>query len=254
MASLKIGVIGVGHLLTSMIPSMAGAGHDIFLSRRNEQRSSALASAHGLKVTDNNQGIVDGCDVIILAVRPQDAVKTAEDVTWSSGKVLVSVCAGIGLEELQQAAPAATIVLSMPVVAAEFQQSPTAIHPDNALATKALEACGPVIAIASQSAFMQASAFGCYYGWVLEQIRHMANWAQEQGVEEEKARVLVAQMTKAAATVALERKDETMSDLVGEVTRPGSYTGKGVEFLNERSAFKHWSDAAAMLYPEKKNH
>ena len=75
-------------------------------------------------------------------------------------------------------------------------------------------------------------------------IARMSAWTSQQGIEPDVARQLVAQMTKAAATSALERNDTTLEGLVDELATPRSFTGLGLDVLNSEAAFASWHKAA----------
>jgi pyrroline-5-carboxylate reductase len=83
---------------------------------------------------------------------------------------------------------------------------------------------------------------------VQELIGEMTGWVSDHGVDEETARLLVAQMTRAAATTVRERPDDSIRDLVDELATPRSFTLKGLEVLRGSQAFTPWKNAAAALF------
>ncbi|MGI9464089.1 MAG: pyrroline-5-carboxylate reductase dimerization domain-containing protein, partial [Aestuariivirgaceae bacterium] len=159
----------------------------------------------------------------------------------------LSFCAGIGSAELAPVTAPARLVMAMPVVAAQFHESPTLLYPDDMACRVLLETCGPVITLASEEQFSPASVIACYYGWVHELIVQMSEWTSEQGIEPDVARQLVAQMTRAAATSARERIDTSVEGLVAELATPRSFTAMGLDILNQDEAFAPWRRAAQHL-------
>jgi pyrroline-5-carboxylate reductase len=79
-------------------------------------------------------------------------------------------------------------------------------------------------------------------------IGEMTSWVSEHGLDPDTARLLVAQMTRAAATTVRERPDESIRALVDELATPRSFTLKGLEVLRETDAFTPWKNAAAALF------
>jgi len=67
-------------------------------------------------------------------------------------------------------------------------------------------------------------------------------------VDPDTARLLTAQMTRAAGTAVRERMDTPIAELVSELATPHSYTLKGLEVLFEADAFTPWKEAAEALY------
>ena len=96
--------------------------------------------------------------------------------------------------------------------------------------------------------FGPASTIACYYGWVQELIGEMTGWVADHGVDPDTARLLVAQMTRAAATTVRDRPDESIRALVDELATPRSFTLKGLEVLREADAVTPWKNAAAALF------
>jgi pyrroline-5-carboxylate reductase len=134
--------------------------------------------------------------------------------------------------------------MAIPTVGAEFGESATVMWPDDAPCRALLEPCGPVIALAEERLFAPASVIACYYGWVHELVDAMTTWTADRGIPEDAARLLVAQTTRAAATVVRERRDTPIPELVADVATPKSFTLLGLEELRRQDAFDLWRNAA----------
>lgn len=246
-ASQTVGIIGVGHLIKHMVPAMVRSPHQFILSERGRETSTKLAEQYGLEVVNDNQEIVDRSDIVILAVRPYDALEVAGALNWREGQTVLSLCAGTVASDLIPVIEPARMVMAMPVVAAQYGESPTLLYPDDLVCRTLMETCGPVVVLESPDQFGPASVIACYYGWVHELIAQMSDWTADQGVDPGVARQLVAQMTRAAATSARERLDTPLDGLVAELATPRSFTGAGLEILHEDDAFAAWKRAAAHL-------
>lgn len=246
-AATTVGIIGVGHLIRHMVPAMVRAPHTFILSERGREASAKLAEQYDLEIVADNQEIVDRSDIVILAVRPYDALEVAGSLKWREGQTVLSFCAGITSEDIAPHVEPARLVMAMPVVAAQYGESPTLLYPDEMECRALMETCGPVVALESEDQFSPASVIACYYGWVHELIAQMSDWTADQGVDPGVARQLVAQMTRAAATSARERIDTSLDGLVSELATPRSYTGTGLDILKEDDAFGPWKRAAEHL-------
>ncbi|NNE21471.1 MAG: NAD(P)-binding domain-containing protein [Rhizobiales bacterium] len=246
-AAQTVGIIGVGHLIRHMVPAMVRAPHRFILSERGRETSARLAEQYDLEVVSDNQEIVDNSDIVVLAVRPYDALEVAGSLRWREDQTVLSLCAGTVSSELVPVIEPARMVMAMPVVAAQYGESPTLLYPDDLACRTLLETCGPVVVLDSEDQFAPASVIACYYGWVHELIAQMSDWAAQQGVEPAVARQLVAQMTRAAATSARERIETPLDGLVAELATPRSFTGAGLDVLNEANAFEPWHRAAQHL-------
>ncbi len=67
-------------------------------------------------------------------------------------------------------------------------------------------------------------------------------------VAPDKARALIAGMTRAGATSAREHKDIPLPDLIEDLCLPGSITGQGLEILRKGNAFEPWRQAADSVF------
>ena len=241
----SVGLLGVGHLIKHMVPALIEGElqPELVLSPRNRQVSAELASGYGLRVAAGNAELVETCRIIVLATRPFHAVDAVKGLPWTSSHLIVSLCAGLGLGELAPHVGGASLVRAMPVVAAEFGESPTCIFPDDATATQLLRSCGPVIALRDEDGFEAASVAACCYGWIHALIGTTSHWLSEAGLEDPVARQLASQMFRAAATVVRETTEKSIDELIGELATPRSFTLAGLEVLREREAFQPWREA-----------
>ncbi len=246
--SKTIGIIGTGHLIKHMMPAMAKTGYHFIASERGHATSDWLNRHYEVEISSNNQAIVDRSDIVIIAVRPYDAQSVCKGLRFKERQVVLSLCAGVASQELEPHVKPARFVMAMPVVAAQFGESPTLLYPDEASCRALLEPCGPVLALASEDNFAPAATIACYYGWVQELIGEMAQWVSAQGVDADTARLLVAQMTRAGATTVRERTEASVPELVDELATERSFTLKGLEVLREADAFTPWKNAAAALF------
>lgn len=118
---LTIGIIGgAGWLGGAIARGLVAAGFanpsDLVLSYRSS-RPSFLSAATW---TSDNQALVDAADVVVLSVRPVDWPLIS---VHASGKLAVSVMAGVPLETLRRGLGTNRVVRSMPNAAAEVRHS-----------------------------------------------------------------------------------------------------------------------------------
>lgn len=143
----SIGIIGGGGWLgraiaEAIIDAQTVAAEHLTLSHRSGQ-PDFLPNATW---TRDNQELVDRSDVIIVSVRPQDW--PAIDIT-ASGKLAMSVMAGITLDQLAGRLKTDRVVRTLPNAAAEVRNSYTpwissqgVTADDRNVVRRILEACG----------------------------------------------------------------------------------------------------------------
>lgn len=240
---MVLGVLGVGHLAGSILQGLlrAGFGRDaILLSPRG--RGPELAKLHGLALAGDNRDLVTRADIVLVAVRPADAVVALGGLGWKPRHVIVSVCAGVPIAALQAAAPGATVMRAMPLTAAEIGASATPVFPDIEAARPILDALGPVIALAREEDFEVATVSAAIYGWAQDLMRQSIEWSAAGGLERKAARQLVADTFVAAGRLVAE-KDAPLDEMLRQLVTPGGITERGLQVLAERDVPSAWAAA-----------
>ena len=250
MKPINVGILGVGHLTYHMVPGLA-AGETalcIRLSPRNAERAGKLNARFGMDICSDNAALVNQSDVVLIGVRQFDAVDIIKDLPWQSRHTVISCCAGLSLGEIAPHVGDAMVVRAMPIIAAEYGESPTCIYPDNETATQVLSNCGPVIPLGSETDFNAATVSVCFSSMLFGVLARMVEWNERAGIEPETARQLVTGLTRSTAIIARERTDVTIDQIVDELATPGSFTLKGFDSLRESDAFSPWITASDKVF------
>lgn len=238
-----IGVLGVGHLAHAMLQGLIRRGfpaNGLLLAPRG--LSPELGPRYGIAVADDNRALVNRSDLVLLAVRPADALDAIGDLPWRRGQTIVSACAGVPISRLRIAAGPADVIRIMPLAAAEIGASPTAVFPDLPVVRPLLDPLGPVIALQSEKDFEVATVSAAIYGWAQDLIGRSAAWSQEQGLAPAVARRL-ASLTFVAAGRLIAEHHEPIPDLLRSLVTPGGITECGLRVLAEGKVPQTW-DAA----------
>ncbi|MEZ5773275.1 MAG: NAD(P)-binding domain-containing protein [Hyphomicrobiaceae bacterium] len=246
-----VGILGVGHLINHLLPGLLRTDPamrpSVLLGPRNAERAEALSRRFGCPVAADAADLVARSDVLLLAVRPFQVAEATAGLPFRADQTVVSLVAGTPIAAIAAAVRPARVLRAMPVTAAEFGVSPTCLFPADPAIEALLAPAGPVIRLAAEAEFEAASVIACYYGWVQALIGETTGWLCRQGLGEESARRLAAEMTAAAARTVVERRDEPIDGLVAELCLPGSYTGQGLQILGKADAFGPWRTAAEAL-------
>ena len=127
-----IGFIGGGNMAEALIRGIAqgsrarvqGEPNDIFVSEPREDRRSYLEKTYTIKTTSSNMDVASSCDIIILAVKPQNIETVLDGIrdVITEGKTVVSIAAGITLSYLQSKLKTKRLVRVMPNTPALVQE------------------------------------------------------------------------------------------------------------------------------------
>ena len=254
-APVKIGILGVGHLISYLVPGMLRGPEkpDFILSPRNREHAQTLSQNFGLEIAASNTELVEKCEVIIVSVRPMQIADALDGLPWRKGQKIISLCAGVTIAEISGYTNGASITRALPVTAAIHGESPTALYPQCKAAQALFAPCGPTFVLENEDQFEAASVFGAYYGWIQHLIGEMEAWARTNNLPPDTARLLASQMTRAAATTVKNAPEKQVSALVEELCLPESITGSGLGNLKRMDAFTAWHQTSNTILQQLKS-
>ena len=217
---MPLGFIGTGTMTAAMVAGLGG--EDILLSPRGAEVAAGLARRFpGLRVAADNQAVVDGCEMVVLAVRPQVAEAVIRSLRFRSGQKVVSLIAATPIASLRD-----WIGLDLPVIRAiplpfvADRASVTPIFPPDADTAALFDRLGtalPCRDIAEFDLFAVGSALmGNYFG-ILETAQ---GWLEAQGLGDTAARAYLAALFANLGKVAVDSPD-TFATLRDGHSTPG---------------------------------
>jgi pyrroline-5-carboxylate reductase len=125
-----IGFIGGGNMAEALIKGMTSQGmKDIFVSEPREERRLDLERSYGVKTTGSNREVVAECDIVILAVKPQNIDSVLDEISdaVTDMKTVVSIAAGVTLSYLESKVKTKKLIRVMPNTPALVQEGMSVI-------------------------------------------------------------------------------------------------------------------------------
>lgn len=246
----NIGIIGAGNLGCAIAKSFIKYGDKepshIYLSRR---RNDLLAEKEkeGYIVTDNID-LARSCNLIILAVLPNQAAEVLGEIGEELGKgskILVSVVSAVSINELKEwAGPAVEVVRVMPNTAIEYGASMTCIAGEEESSLekvkKLFEPLGQTMVIKEQLMPAATILAACGIAFFLRFIRAVSQGGIQIGFHAEEAGEIAAQTARGAAELLLRTNNHPETE-IDRVTTPMGCTISG---LNE---MEHFGLSSAMI-------
>jgi pyrroline-5-carboxylate reductase len=270
MKDCNITFIGGGNMARSLIGGLIADGFNpqhISVSDPNQSSLTHLNDAFDIKGFTDNIEAVSQADVVILAVKPQQLQSVIKGFSsvWHSDKLLISIAAGIKLNDIARwlNSSTAAIVRTMPNTPSLVQAGATALFANKfvsetqrELSESILRAVGLALWVEDESQIDAVTALSgsgpAYFFLVMEA---MENAAIEMGLPEETAKLLCIQTAFGASKMALE-SDETTHILRQRVTSPGGTTERAIHELEDgglASLFENALIAAALRSRELAN-
>lgn len=245
-----IGFIGVGELALYTISGVRRGGYKgrILLSPRNRENAEQLVRQQGCEMAASNQAVVDASDYVVISTRPAQCLDTLASLEFRAGQLLVSVVAGLPIEQLRAVLPETVeIVRAMPVSSAECGASATMIYPQQQWVAGFFDHCGETIASASEAAFDQGSVLACVYSWFFQLFDTLIEANQSAALPRDLAAQLVMGMASGAAKLALEQASRRPVEIAEHIASEGTYSKLGLDLLKQQRAFAPWKEASELL-------
>ena len=204
---MRISFIGTGTITSAVVSGLNALDSTTFtflLSPRNAGVGAALASAFdNITVAASNQAVLDGCDVVMLAVRPQVAVDVIELLHFRPDHHVISLIALISLERVQAlVAPATRVVRAIPLPMVATRAGMTALYPDDSTARAIFTQLGSTIVLESSEHFNAFSAATATMAPYFAFAGEVTEWLTRRGVPSATARSYIAGVFHGLATVA----------------------------------------------------
>jgi len=262
----KITFIGAGNMASSLAGGLIAKGYQanaITMTDLNQDTLEANHKALGVNISTDNIDACQNANVIVLAVKPQvmeQVVSPLKDIVEQNKPVIVSIAAGITLNNLQTWLSHDTpLVRCMPNTPALVQAGACGLFANQqvnqtqrALALSILSAVGLALWVESEDQIDAVTALSgsgpAYYFLVMEA---MINAGKTLGLSEDTAKQLTLQTALGAAQMALD-SDVDASELRKRVTSPGGTTEKAIGILQQRQLEDTFAQALKGAYDRSK--
>jgi pyrroline-5-carboxylate reductase len=234
-----ISFIGFGNMAKAMAK---GLQHQKNTEIRAASPSLQIGvNEHGIKTHHDNQAIIEGADVVILAVKP---AQTAAVYTEIAAKLphhcfVISIVSGVSLSWFASHQAGIAIVRAMPNIAAAIGKSATPlianpfITQEHKKTTELIFKNTGIISWvedeAAIDAFTALSGSGPAYIFLF--MEAMINAAINLGIEKEIATTFALQTFFGAISLARER-NQSIEELRASVTSPAGTTAAALEVFN----------------------
>jgi pyrroline-5-carboxylate reductase len=229
---MTVGFIGVGHIVTAIVTGICSHSltpERVLLSPRNSKNATALSKQFTNVLTaDDNQEVIDGCDLLVLGLRPQVAPQVLASLRFRADQPVISLMAMMPADLLRRLiAPAGTIVRAVPLPSVARRQGPIAMWPSDPAAEAFFGRIGHVIVTESElalHALWATTALAAPYYQLLDRI---VRWLMAQKVSKETATAYVGPLFL-ALNGTLDPPPDNFSTLALSVSTRGG--------LNEQAA------------------
>jgi pyrroline-5-carboxylate reductase len=239
---MQLAFLGAGKMATAIARGLVQQGvlpaEAITASDPVPAALAAFAATVGGRPTTGNAEAIAAADVVLLAMKPQDAPAALTPLRGAfAGKLLISICAGLNIAKLSEWTGSARIVRVMPntpamvgLGASVFAPGPAVTDADRETTRAILGAIGIVHEMPESALDAVTGVSGSGPAYVFEFIQARVDGAAAQGLDREQALELVVQ-TVAGAAEMLRQGLGTPDELRQAVTSKGGTTAAGLQVM-----------------------
>ncbi len=233
----QIGFIGGGNMVRSIIGGLINVGWDpahINVFDPDDGICSMLTVHFSVNCLQSNSEVVASSNVIVLAVKPQvvsTALKPLTTILKTKSPLLISIVAGLRLEQLVNLSSIDTIIRVMPNTPALVSSGVSGLFAGKSvsvqqkqMAESVMRSVGSIFWVENEALIDTITAVsGSGPAYFLLMIEALEKSAVDNGFDTDSARLLAIETALGAARLALE-SDTTPARLRQQVTSPGGTT------------------------------
>jgi pyrroline-5-carboxylate reductase len=239
----RIAILGAGNIGLSIARGLLGSDHfdpgNIFLTRRRIHLLNPVKDT-GMIVTSDNTEAVKNCDIIIIAVEPQqiDGILNEIRPFLVSGRhMIISVVTGVKIIQIETVVGKdISIVRAMPNIAISVGESMTCLA-SRETSGKSLELAGNLFdfvgktLVINEEEMIAATAIGaCGVAFFLRAIRAASQGGIEIGLQSDHALRIATQAALGAASLLLSAGSHPEQE-IDKVTTPKGCTIAGLNLM-----------------------
>ena len=242
----RVAILGGGNLGGAIARGFAASGFveagNVVVTRRRVELLEDLA-AEGFRTLSDNREAIDGADVVILCVQPQQMEDLLEGVapTLDTRKqVVISTATGVAIADIRRWVGSEIPVLrAMPNLGIAIGESMTCLAADEAsteavpVARTVFDVMGSTLLIREDQMTSATALCACGIAFFLRAIRAASQGGIEIGFHAEEALQLASQTAKGAAALLLSNRNHPEME-IDKVTTPQGCTISGLNEMENR--------------------
>lgn len=240
---MKIGFLGAGHLGKSIIEGL--------LNSKKYQKMDfkiVVASNSSLEyfeqrqfqVSKNWNFLID-CEVLIIALRPNDIKMLSNQLssTFKKQQIILSVAAGISLQDLQNIFLNGLITRVMPNTSCQFNQSMTMITKEgnkeaNDKGQEIFNLLGRTVFLTEEKIHVFIAICGSAIAYLYYWLEPLMQLSLDNDISLEDSKIILANLLIGAAA-NIEHNNATLQDLQNQVTVPNGTTIEAIKVFDQNN-------------------
>lgn len=248
----RIGFIGTGAITEAIVTGLAAARIppiSVWVSPRNAKTSTQLAQTHPfVRVGRSNQEVLDKCDVVCLAVRPQIAEQVIGELQFGSQHHVLSFIATWNSKRLSSMLSEVRHIARLaPLPMVAQRHGSTIVYPADATAREIFSVLGDVVEVENEDAFDTLFAVTGSMGSYFFMLETLTTWLVSRDVPHDHARAYVASLFNGLSNVARDSTD-SFAKLSREFSTKGGLNEQMTRELSALGVFDAYEHALDSIH------
>lgn len=253
----KIGFIGAGNMATAIIKGLMAQNDgkvDYISVFDTDENKCEIMKALGVNICSSGAEVVQESDITVLAVKPQNYAEVLEEIkpAVSESKTFVSIAAGISIGFVQSALDCkCPVVRVMPNTPLLLKKGASALCPSENISDEDRQIVYDMFAGSGVCEYLSEEHMneiiavnGSSPAYIYLFAKAMADYAQKQGIDYDKAMNLVCATLEGSAAMLRESGDSA-DVLIQKVSSKGGTTIAALDKLKEHGFYEAVQDAMA---------
>lgn len=251
----KIGFIGAGNMATAIIKGLIAQSDgkaDYINVFDTDDTKCALMKDMGVNICSSGISVMNNSDIIVLAVKPQNYADVLNDLAneVTVDKTFVSIAAGISIAFVQNSLKCkCPVVRVMPNTPLLLKKGASALCPSDNIDEENKEIVYNMFAGSGVCEYITEehmneiiSVNGSSPAYIYLFAKAMADYAQKQGIDYDKAMNLICATLEGSAAMLRESGDSP-DVLIEKVSSKGGTTIEALNKLREHNFYEAIQDA-----------
>lgn len=242
----KIGVIGCGVMGSAIIKALLDnsivSADQISVCDTKHDRLKAIHKEHGVEPTPNIEEVILQAEIIILAIKPQQADEVLEAMRDKcENNLIISIMAGTNVTKIAETSRCPNVVRAMPNTPASIGEGVSGWYATKFVSDKQkdyvqtiLEAIGLAFEVPEEDMIDIVTAItGSGPAYIFYLAEHISETAVKMGVSKEGAKQMVEQLFTGSVHLWQQSK-ESPATLRKNVTSKGGTTEAALKVMDEK--------------------